>query len=339
MAKALLIPRRPRTRWLKAEPSPGKLNSHGADGVVAGFGEAPLIGGGPTRLGGGGQAAERPDFFAVAKGPPAEAFQDKAPGTIRPNPFQGEELPHLLHHRLLGRLQHRTAFGFQLGKALGQRLHVLPLLAKPVSQSRRERRASPQAKGRQLHLEVAAGGQHEALRREQPLDAVDDPRPIPFRGRQGAMELTAIFFRHTGDTNDTPHPLFPGDITEEHGEQLMHLATIRLRSTVTTIDFNAGRVHADVLHPLSHSTAVEPKAIPAGFVTTDDPGVCRSSKPPLGPGHLLSEAVDVPSCHCAFAWPLRHPGRETQFPGRDAEFKGQEQGRPVCRCLTRVGRR
>ncbi|HSF32694.1 MAG TPA: hypothetical protein VLK82_19750 [Candidatus Tectomicrobia bacterium] len=44
-------------------------------------------------------------------------------------------------------------------------------------------------------------------------------------------------------------------------------------------------------------------------------------------------------CHRAFSWPLRHPGRETQFPGRDAEFNGQKQGRPVCCCLIRTGRR
>jgi hypothetical protein len=66
------------------------------------------------------------------------------------------------------------------------------------------------------------------------------------------MELTAVFFLYTRDTHDTPHPLFPSDIAQEHGEQLMHIEAIRLRSTVTTIDFNAGRVHDDVLHPLSH---------------------------------------------------------------------------------------
>jgi hypothetical protein len=101
------------------------------------------------------------------------------------------------------------------------------------------------------------------------------------------MELTAIFFLHTRDPHDTPHPLFPSDIAPEHGEQLMHIDAIRLRSTVTTIDFNTGRVHDDVLHPLSHSTAVEPEPIPASLVITDDAGVIRSSKTPLGPGHLL----------------------------------------------------
>jgi hypothetical protein len=188
VAKALLIPLRQCTRWLKASPAPGHLNGHGADVVIAGFGDATLIGGVPTRIGRGGQAAESSHFLAIPEDPPAEKFHDKDPSTIGPNSFQGEELPHFFHRRILGRLHQRTAFGFQLANALGQHLDMLPCLAAPVAESRRERRAIPQAKGRQLLLEVAAGGPHESLRREQPLDAVDDPRPIPFRGRQGARD-------------------------------------------------------------------------------------------------------------------------------------------------------
>jgi hypothetical protein len=45
VAKALLIPLRERTLWLKAQPSPGNLNSHRADMIVAGFGDATLVDG------------------------------------------------------------------------------------------------------------------------------------------------------------------------------------------------------------------------------------------------------------------------------------------------------
>jgi hypothetical protein len=248
-------------------------------------------------------------------------------------------LPYFLHRCLLARLPQRAAFGFQLAKALGPHLGMLPRLAEPVSESCRERGALPQAKGLQLLRAVAAGGQHEALRREPPLDAVDEPRPIPFRGRPGAMALTALFCPRTRDPHDTPHPPFPRDIAQEQGAQLMHLEASRLRSTVTTIACKAGRVHDAVLHPLSHATAVEPTALPARLVTPADAGVLRSSNTPLGPGPLFIEAVDVPGCQRAFSWPLRHPGREPQLPGRDAEFNGQKQGRPGCRGLLRTGRR
>lgn len=89
------------------------------------------------------------------------------------------------------------------------------------------------------------------------------------------MQLPAIFFLQTWDPHATPYPLFPRDIAQKHSEQLMHIEAICLRSTVTTIACNAGRVHDDVLHPLSHSTAVEPEPIPAGLVTTADAGVIR----------------------------------------------------------------
>jgi hypothetical protein len=275
----------------------------------------------------------------MPEGPPAEEVHHQDPGPMGPKPVQGEQVPHFLHRRLLGRLPQRAAFGFQRANALGQHLDRLPRLAEPGSESRRERRAIPQAKGLQLRLEVAAGGQHESWRREQPLDAVDDPRPLPVRGRQGAMALTAVFCLSTRDTPETPHPLFPSDLAQEHGAQLRHIEASRLRSPVTTLDCKAGRVHDDGLHPLRHYTAVEPKALPARLVTTHAAGVIRSSNTPLGPGPLRIEVVAVPGCHRAFSWPRRPPGRETQFPGRHAEFTGQKQGRPGCRCLIRIGRR
>jgi hypothetical protein len=87
------------------------------------------------------------------------------------------------------------------------------------------------------------------------------------------MQLPAVFFLHTGDADDPPHPPFPGDVAQEPGEQLVHIEALRLRPTVTAIDLNAGRVYDAVLHPLGLSTAVEPKAIPARLVATDDVGV------------------------------------------------------------------
>jgi hypothetical protein len=154
----------------------------------------------------------------MMKGPPAEACHDKDPGTSGPNPLQGQELPHFFYRRILGRLHQRAAFGLQLANALGQHLDVLPLLAETVSESRWERGAIPQAEGLQRQPEVSAVGHPQALRREQPLDAIDDARPLPCRRRSGAMPLAAVCFLYTGDADDTPHPLFSCDVAQEHGE-------------------------------------------------------------------------------------------------------------------------
>jgi hypothetical protein len=132
VAKARRIPLRQRTRRLKAEPPPGHLNGPGTDVVISDFGEATLIDGVPPRSGRGGQAAERPDCFAMANGPLSEACQDTAPGTIGSNPFAGQEWPHFCQRRVLARRHQRVVFGFQLAHALSLHLDLLPLLAEPV---------------------------------------------------------------------------------------------------------------------------------------------------------------------------------------------------------------
>jgi hypothetical protein len=306
---------------------------------IAGVGEAPRIGGVPPRLGGGGHAAERPDCLTVAPGPPAEARQDHNPGPGGPHPGEGATWPHCWPHRLLGRRQSRAACGCHLAKALGQRRRGLPRLAATGSAARRQRSAIPPATGLQRRLAVAAWGPPQAWRRAPPVEAVDAPRPRPFRGRPGALARTAIVCRHPRDTHAAPPPRCPRDRAAEPGAQLRPSEAIRLRSQGTPIACTAGRLHDAVLPPLRHSTAVAPAPLPAGLVTTDDAGVLRPSQTPRGPGHRRIQAVDVPGGPRAFAWPRRHPGREPQCPGRDAECKGQQPGRPGCRWLIRAGRR
>src|SRR5215471_20512373 len=87
MAKALLIPLGQRALRLKTQPAPGNLDGHRADVGVAGFGDALLVSGVATRIGGGRQAAQGADFLPIAKRPPAEELHHKQPGTIDPNPF------------------------------------------------------------------------------------------------------------------------------------------------------------------------------------------------------------------------------------------------------------
>src|SRR5262249_40935986 len=106
MPKALLIPLGQRALRLKTQPAPGNLDGHRADVRVAGFGEALLVSGVATRIGGGRQAAQGADFLPIAKRPPAEELHHKQPGTIDPNPFEHQQVLYFLRHRILRRLEH-----------------------------------------------------------------------------------------------------------------------------------------------------------------------------------------------------------------------------------------
>jgi hypothetical protein len=272
VANALLRPRRARTRWRNTPPAPGTRHGQRAHGLGPGGGEATRRGGGPTRIGSRGHPPASPHVPAMTKGPPAAACQDNAPGTRGPHPWQGQEWPHVLPPRLRARLEPRPACGGQLGEAPGHRLDGLPRRAKTGSASRRERGALPPAEGRQRLREGAALGPPQAWRREPPRAARADSRPRPFRGREGARPVPAVCGRHTGAAAETPHPLCPCAVAQPQGAPRVPIEASRLRPTVTAIALHAGRVHDAVLHPLGLSTAVEPTAIPARLLATDDAG-------------------------------------------------------------------
>jgi hypothetical protein len=329
VAQALLLPRRQRALGLQAPPAPSNLHGHRADVRVAGFGDALLVSGVATRLGGGRQAAQGADCLPIAKGPPTEALHDEQPGTLAPNPFEHQELLHFLRHGLLGRLEHHAAFGLSLGNALRQRRDMLPLLTETVVEARREWGAVPQAEGLQLLREVSTVGPHQAVRREQPLETVDDPRPIPFRGRYGARPLAAVCFRSPGDPDDPPHLPFPRGVAQEHREPLLHIEPISLGPSVTAMHCNAGRVDHAVVHPLGHSPAVQPEAVPARLVTADAPGLLGQPKALLGSADLLLDRLEMACRHVAFPGALGRSRGEAALPVVNAPCEGQEQCRPV----------
>jgi len=288
MPKALLIPLGQRTLRLQAPPAPGNLHRHRAAGGVAGCGDTLLRGGVATRIGSGRQAAQGADLLPIVTRPPAEKLHHEQPGTLAPTPFEPQELWHFLRDSLLRRLEHGTAFGFQRGHAWRSRHHVRPLLLETVAEARRKRGAVPQAEVLQLLGDVPAGGQHQAVRRTQALDAVADPRPIPFRSREGAVQLATVFFLPTGDPDDPPHLPFPRDVAQEHREQLLHSEPSGRGPPVSAIDCTAGRVDHTVGPPLGHEPTVEPEAVPARLVTADAWGVCGE------PTALLSFAALFP---------------------------------------------
>ena len=127
MAKALLIPLRQRTLGLQAQPAPGHLQwpsrgwarcrlwrcpahrrcCHSHRGWASGHCRRRL----PCRL----RKARQPKNSMTNR-----------QALLIPIPLQHQELLHFFRHRILSRLEHGAAFGFQLGNALRQRQRRAP---------------------------------------------------------------------------------------------------------------------------------------------------------------------------------------------------------------------
>jgi len=152
------------------------------------------------------------------------------------------------------------------------------------------------------------------------------------------MPLPAVCSRHPGDADPTPHPRCSCGVAQEQGEPRGHLAALGLRPPLTALACQAGRVHHDLRHPLGHSPAVEPPALPPRRLAPDDAGVRGSATPRLGPRALRRPDLHRPGWPTARPRPRCRPGRDAPVPGRAAEFNGPNQGRPSGRGLIRTGR-
>jgi hypothetical protein len=60
---------------------------------------------------------------------------------------------------------------------------------------------------------------------------------------------------------------------DEHRHQLDGVEAIRFGAALAPADLDRRRVDDNVLDPLVNEDAVKPKAVTAGFVAGDDPGV------------------------------------------------------------------
>jgi hypothetical protein len=154
--QARLIPRGQRARRRHAPPAPGQRAGQRAAGRVAGGGAARLGGGGATRRGGGGRPLKAPTACRGRHARPPKHARPNRPALWRPLPV-------------------RLSRG---GPG------CVPASAAVWRPARRS--ASPGAR-RGVH----AGGPHQAGRRAPPWEEVEEPRPLPRRGREAAMPRPA----------------------------------------------------------------------------------------------------------------------------------------------------
>ena len=205
---------------------------------MPGCGDATLGGRVPPGRGRRRQPPQGPDFLPLAEGPPAKKLPDNYPGPVGPNPCEHHALLPFRPGGLLRRPQERPAGGFPLRHRARAPRAMLPRVAEALAQSCRERGPIPQVEVLQL-LGASPGGRHgQAVRGEQALQPVEDPGPVPLRGRQGAVPLTVICCRDTGDPHHAPPLPFPSHLAQEHREQLGHLEPIGLRPPLAALHLN-----------------------------------------------------------------------------------------------------
>src|SRR5262249_60162495 len=104
------------------------------------------------------------------------------------------------------------------------------------------------------------------------------------------------------------------------------------------LDLDGCRVDDDVGDALAGEPAVQPEAIAAGFVTTDDGGIVGQAEAPLGLVDLLEQGDQVarPEGAEPGRWPVAEG--EGQLPLVPAQRKSQMQTRDACGTLRIAGR-
>jgi len=107
---------------------------------------------------------------------------------------------------------------------------------------------------------------------------------------------------------------------------------------LTAIDLNACGIDDHVLDAVGKQVAVQPKAIPAGFVATNDTRVRRQPKALLRLGDFLVQRRQFAGLDRPQPGLLAVAGGEGQFPFIPAQLKGQVQNDGRCGPIACVGR-
>jgi len=92
-------------------------------------------------------------------------------------------------------------------------------------------------------------------------------------------------------------------------------------------DLDAGRVHHQVGDVLALEKAVQPEAVPPGFVAAHDWRISRQAEALLGQRELLLERGRVAGGDLALPRGLAEADREAQLPFLVAQLEGQVEGR------------
>jgi hypothetical protein len=90
-----------------------------------------------------------------------------------------------------------------------------------------------------MRRQLANLHERHPLTDQEAFDPIRMPAAITPSEQELAMHLAPILFRECGHVDHTPHLLFAGVGTEEHGHQLARIEAIRLGPPPSAIDFDA----------------------------------------------------------------------------------------------------
>jgi hypothetical protein len=182
-----------------------------------------------------------------------------------------------------------------------QSSQLLPFTPQPSMEPGGERLAIPEAQRDQLFRQRGRDRKSDSLGRQQASHAIHDPRAILFDGLQFSLEVPRIFRRDTRYVDDAPRMTFTGQIPRQQAEEAVQVDAVGLRPPRSSLDFDARRIHDQILDTVGDQPPMEPEPFTTGLVATHDRNIRRQAKAPFRRRDLSLEPLDIPCRNLATA--------------------------------------
>jgi hypothetical protein len=125
-----------------------------------------------------------------------------------------------------------------------------------------------------------------------------------FSADQLAAQLPVVLvFRRRG-THDRPDLRLAVEPPNEHGHKLDGVKPVGLGPALATVDLDAGPVDDDVHDVLGQDEAMDPEAVPSGFVTGDHLRLLGQAESHLDGHDLGQQHTEVPGPDRPESWLL-----------------------------------
>jgi len=148
------------------------------------------------------------------------------------------------------------------------------------------------------------------------------PGAINLQGSELSMEMSIVFILGGGHADDAPGSLLTVVIADQHRQQLPDVEAVGLGALRATIHFDAGRVDHEILDVVGQEVAMEPEAITASLIATEDTSRSGQSEALLGQADFRLQGQRVACVDSALARALPRPDGEAKLPIVDTEFEG-----------------
>src|ERR1700676_2751060 len=157
------------------------------------------------------------------------------------------------------------------------------------------------------------------------------PQPPQF-----PMRPPRVFLLRRRYPHHRPHSTLASAVANQHCQQLVAVQPVGLGAPRAAIDFNARRIHYDVVDTVFDEPAVQPEAVPPGLIAAAHARLRRQPATRLGLGDALEQRRGVP-CRHRIAARAAHPVAQRQLPMLLTQFEGHVQLARFYRMLSLKG--